>query len=144
MWKIWLSIFCSITGVTLFTFKLLLIMMNYYNGHIMETGAKQTIPNPLRVIYILLLHCKISCLFSCCWLCTLNWRRSLGCHTSYSVCVTEACRACKAGSTSSSQAEETNRIIYRCKIFIWELSVAPLLKYNIGYSAEKTQSGLKH
>lgn len=50
----------------------------------------------------------------------------------YSECVTEACKACKAGSTSSSQAEETNRIIYSCKIFIWDVSVPPLLKYNVG------------
>lgn len=40
--------------------------------------------------------------------------------------VTGVCRARMAGSASSSQAEETNRIIYKCKIFIWDVSVAPL------------------
>lgn len=73
---------------------------------------------------------------SVCLLLTLHSKLRMQSEVShiYSQCVTEACKACKAGSASSLLAEETNRIIYRCKIFIWVVSVPPLLKYNKGES----------
>lgn len=88
-------------------FKLLLVMMAYYNGHTMKIDVKYTTENALRVIRIystVLLQNKLSVFFLWILHCQLEMQSEV--LLIYSECVTEACKACKAGSSRSSQAEE--------------------------------------
>lgn len=80
-----------------------------------------------NIYFIVLLQYQSSFFCCCCFffvdlvLCTEDVLRSIW-------DVTETCRTCRAGNTSSSQEEETNGIIYTNKIFIGDLSVAPIAK----------------
>lgn len=104
-------------------------MMNGHNGHIMRTGAKiNSTKRPWGVSYsgVLLRNGPSVCLSS-----TLHSELEMQSEVFiFRTCDWGLQSSYGGYSASSSQAEETNRIIYKCKIFIWDVSVAPLPEYN--------------